>query len=56
MSKVQYHLFFLNVGQGKGTLIIKREIPDSGDAICTTLLVDTDRDVIDTVQLVKTPW
>lgn len=53
MAKIQYHLFFLNVGQGEGTLIVKREIPDSGDATCTTLLVDTDRDVIDTVKLVK---
>jgi len=53
MPKTQYHLFFLNVGQGEGTLIVKREIPDSGDAVCTTLLVDTDRDIIDTVQLVK---
>jgi beta-lactamase superfamily II metal-dependent hydrolase len=43
----------LNVGQGEGTLIVKREIPDSGEAVCKTLLVDTDRDVIDTVQLVK---
>jgi beta-lactamase superfamily II metal-dependent hydrolase len=53
MSTVQYHIFFLNVGQGEGTFIVKREIPDSGDAVCTTLLVDTDRDIIDTVQLVK---
>ena len=53
MPNTQYHIFFLNVGQGEGSLIVKREIPDSGDAVCTTLLVDTDRDVIDTVQLVK---
>lgn len=53
MAKTQYHLFFLNVGQGEGTLIVRRDIPDSGDAVCTTLLVDTDRDIIDTVQLVK---
>lgn len=53
MSKVQYHVFFLNVGQGEGTLIVKREIPDSGEVVCKTLLVDTDRDIIDTVQLVK---
>lgn len=53
MSTVQFHVFFLNVGQGEGTLIVKREIPKSGEAVCTTLLVDTDRDIIDTVQLVK---
>lgn len=53
MPRVQFHVFFLNVGQGEGTLIVKREIPESGEAACTTLLVDTDRDIIDTVQLVK---
>ena len=53
MAKVQYHVFFLNVGQGAGTLMVKREKPESGDAICSTLLIDTDRDVIDTVQLVR---
>lgn len=53
MAKVQYHVFFLNVGQGEGTLIVKREISDSGEVECKTLLVDTDRDFIDTVQLVK---
>lgn len=53
MAKIQYHVFFLNVGQGEGTLIVKREIPDSGEVKCSTLLVDTDRDVIDTVKLVK---
>jgi len=53
MPTVQFHVFFLNVGQGEGTLIVKREIPESGEAVCTTLLVDTDRDIIDTVQLIK---
>lgn len=53
MAKVQYHVFFINVGQGEGTLIVKRKISPSGEVECKTLLVDTDRDIIDTVQLVK---
>ncbi len=53
MAKTQYHLFFLNVGQGEGTFIVKREIEDSDNIICKSLLIDTDQDIIDTVQLVK---
>lgn len=53
MSKIQYHVFFLNVGQGESSLIVKRQIQNSGDVSCMSLLIDTDRDVIDTVQLVK---
>lgn len=53
MIKVQYHVFFLNVGQGEGAIIVKREIPDCGEVNCSTLLVDTDKGIIDTVQLVK---
>jgi len=52
-DKIHYHVFFLNVGQGEGALIVKRVIPDKGEVTCSTLLVDTDRDLVDTVQLVK---
>jgi len=50
---VQYHVFFLNVGQGDGTLIVKREISDFSEVVCKTLMVDTDQDIIDSVKLVK---
>lgn len=53
MSKTQYHVFFVNVGQGDATLIVKRHIQRSGEVNCTTLLIDTDQDVIDTVELIK---
>jgi len=57
-DKTHYHVFFLDVGQGEATLIVKREISNNGDVTCTTLLVDTDKctsssGTIDTVQLVK---
>lgn len=53
-DKIHYHVFFLDVGQGEATLIVKREIPANGDEVkCSTMLVDTDKGTVDTPQLIK---
>lgn len=53
-DKIQYHVFFLDVGQGEATFIIKRVIPDKGETKCYTLLIDTDKgNIIDTIFLIK---
>jgi len=53
-EKTQYHCFFLDVGQGDSTLLVKRVIPDKGETKCYTLLVDTDKgSIVDTVNLIK---
>jgi len=53
-DKVHYHLFFLDVGQGEATLIVKRVIPEKGDTKCYTLLVDSDKgSEVDIISLIK---
>lgn len=49
-----YHLFYLDVGQGEATLIVKRVIPDKGDIKCYTLLIDSRKgDTVDVINLIK---
>lgn len=53
-DKIQYHVFFLDVGQGEATLIVKRVIPDKGETKCYTMLVDTDSgETINPATLIK---
>jgi len=56
-EKINYHIFFLNVGQGNSCLLIKREIDEENEAVnCITMLVDTcigGEGQVDPVTLVK---
>lgn len=55
--KTHYHFFFLNVGQGNSTLIVKRNIDEENDTVeCTTMLIDTcigGDDQVDPITLVE---
>ena len=52
-DSTHYHVFFLDVGQGDSTLIVKRVISDKGDVECSTLLIDTCHGTVNTVNLIK---
>lgn len=56
-DKVHYHVFFLNVGQGNSSLIVKREITENGSKVqCSTLLIDSRKggeSEVNPVELVK---
>lgn len=52
-DQIHYHVFFLDVGQGESTLIVKRVIPTQGTVKCYTLLVDSDKGNVDIISLIK---